>query len=62
MPRRTSPEDAEAIVVADDLQAIVHDKREAWRASGAKTRRRQRRYEQLLTRQLLRGGMADAED
>jgi len=52
MVKRTSPNDADGIVVADDLQAIVNDKREQWRANGAKSRRRQRRYERLLTQHL----------
>ena len=56
MPKRTSPSDAEGIVVADDLQVLVQDKREGWRASGAKARRRQRRYKKLLTQQLMRLG------
>lgn len=59
MPRRTSPSDAGEIVIADDLQHVVHDKREGWRASGAKARRRQRRYENLLTQQLMRPGVVD---
>ncbi len=33
---------------AADLDALVKDKRAAWRASGAKARRRQRRYNKLL--------------
>lgn len=53
MARRTSPSDAEQVIVADDLQRVVHDKREGWRASGTKARQRQRRYEKLLTRQLI---------
>lgn len=34
----------------------MQDKREGWRASGAKARRRQRRYKALLTQQLLKLG------
>ena len=56
MPKRTSSLDAEAVETADDLELIVHDKREGWRAGGAKARRRQRRYKNLLTRALV--GMA----
>lgn len=56
MPRRTSPLDAEAVETADDLELIVKDKREGWRASGAKARRRQRRYKNLLTQALVRQG------
>jgi hypothetical protein len=63
MPRRTSPADADQIVLADDLEVIVQDKREGWRANAAKARRRQRRYQNLLTQQLLRqGGVMLADD
>ena len=58
MPKRTSSLDAEAVETADDLELIVQDKREGWRASGAKARRRQRRYKNLLTRALV--GMTPA--
>ena len=54
MSRRTSPTDAAKITVAADLEDLVQDKREGWRASGAKARRRQRRYKALLTQQLLK--------
>ena len=62
MPKRTSPTDADRIEVADDLQDIVHDKREGWRANATKARRRQRRYTGLLTRQLLREGTGASEE
>ena len=62
MPKRTSPQDAADITQADDLQHVVHDKREGWRANPAKARRRQRRYTGLLTRELLKqGGVAEEE-
>ncbi len=48
MAERTSPRAAKRVVDADDLEHIVQDKREGWRASGAKARRRQRRYKKLL--------------
>lgn len=54
MPRRTSPNDADLIATADDLEDIVQDKRAHWRATDAKARRRQRRYKALLTQQLMR--------
>ena len=54
MPKRTTPTDTEDLNQADDLQHIVHDKREHWRANPTKARRRQRRYTGLLTRTLLR--------
>jgi hypothetical protein len=56
MTKRTSPTDAGKISVAADLEDLVQDKREGWRASGAKARRRQRRYKALLTQQLLKLG------
>ena len=56
MSKRTSPTDAGKITVAANLEDLVQDKREGWRASGAKARRRQRRYKSLLTQQLLRLG------
>jgi hypothetical protein len=62
MPKRTSPTDAEHVLDADDLQHLVKDKRETWRANTAKARRRQRRYTGLLTRQLLRSGGVNVEE
>jgi hypothetical protein len=65
MTNRTSPKDAARITEAADLDEIVVDKREVWRASDAKARRRQRRYKQLLTRELtkqFRGSDAGAHD
>jgi hypothetical protein len=59
MTKRTSPTDAAKISVAADLEDLVQDKREGWRASGAKARRRQRRYKALLTQQLLKLGTDD---
>jgi len=56
MTKRTTPTDAEDVIVADDMQRIVKDKREGWRASTAKARRRQRRYTKLLTTHLMRIG------
>ena len=57
MPRRTYPLDAGQVEQASDLEDIVHDKRADWRATGAKARRRQRRYKNLLTQQLVKGGV-----
>lgn len=58
MSIRTAPADAGKISVAADLEELVQDKREGWRASSAKARRRQRRYKSLLTQQLLKLGPA----
>jgi hypothetical protein len=65
MPKRTSPNDAALVIDSADLDVIVVDKRERWRASDAKARRRQRRYKQLLTRELVKqfpGAAASALD
>lgn len=51
--RRTYEGDAKRIRSADDLEEIVHDKREGWRANSAKARRRQRRYKKRLTNALM---------
>ncbi|MEO0389715.1 MAG: hypothetical protein AAF218_02115 [Pseudomonadota bacterium] len=61
MPKRTDPRDAKRVRDADDLEDIVQDKREGWRASGAKARRRQRRYKSLLTRHLLKDADFDED-
>jgi len=62
MVKRTSPSDAQKISIAADLEELVQDKREGWRASGAKARRRQRRYKALLTQQLMKVGTCHAGD
>jgi hypothetical protein len=61
MPKRTSVTDATKVDEASDLEHLVRDKRADWRASGAKARRRQRRYKKLLTRQISRQDY-DGED
>jgi hypothetical protein len=50
MPRRTYEADGRRVEVADDLDDLVSDKREGWRATPAKARRRQRRYGKRLTK------------
>jgi len=59
--RRTYEADARRIESADDLDDIVKDKREGWRANSAKARRRQRRYKNRLTRKLLSMGSTACE-
>ncbi|MBM7070200.1 hypothetical protein [Actibacterium sp. 188UL27-1] len=54
MPKRSSPADAEKVEVAQDIDALVFDKRADWRATAAKGRRRQRRYKKRLTQELAR--------
>ena len=54
MSKRSSPADAQHINSAQDLEVLVEDKRASWRATGEKARRRQRRYKNLLTQQLLK--------
>ena len=53
MPRRTNLQDAQKIEVASDVDDVVTDKREQWRANSAKARRRQRRYKKRMTDQLI---------
>lgn len=53
MPRRTYEADGRSVEVAEDLDDLVSDKREGWRATTAKARRRQRRYGKRLTKKIL---------
>ena len=53
MPRRTYEADGQRVEVVEDLDALVYDKREGWRATPAKARRRQRRYGKRLTKTML---------
>ena len=54
MARRTHEADAELIETVDDLEELVQDKRKGWRAHSSKARRRQRRYKNRLTNELIR--------
>ena len=54
MTRRTREADAELIETVDDLEELVQDKRQSWRANSIKARRRQRRYKNRLTNELVR--------
>ena len=54
MARRTREADSELIETVDDLEELVQDKRESWRANASKARRRQRRYKNRLTNELAR--------
>ena len=54
MAKRTSPQDADRVETADDLDDVVQDKRAGWRATAAKARRRNRRYAKTLTLELVR--------
>ena len=53
MPRRTYEKSGGKIEKASDLDEAVKDKRTDWRASPSKERRRKRRYEKRLTKELL---------
>ena len=53
MARRTHESDAELIETVDDLEELVQDKRKSWRANSSKARRRQRRYKNRLTHELV---------
>jgi len=52
MPRRTYESDGRRVEVGEDLDDLVSDKREGWRATPAKARRRNRRYGKRLTKSL----------
>lgn len=52
MPKRTSLRDAKCID-ASDIDNVVSDKRQGWRASAATGRRRQRRYKKRLVGELV---------
>ncbi len=52
MSRRTYEKDGTRATLADDLDELVIDKRQGWRATLAKARRRQRRYGKRLTKEL----------
>ena len=54
MSKRTYERDAILIERADDLENIVKDKREMWRANPSKAARRQRRYKKRLISELLK--------
>ena len=54
MVRRTYETDAKKIESVDDIDELVADKCESWRATSDKARRRQRRYNKRLTNRLLR--------
>ena len=53
MVRRTYESDAAKIEDVNDLDNLVADKREAWRATSDNARRRQRRYKKRLTKRLI---------
>ena len=44
MPKRTSLQDTKRVETADDLDDMVQNKPEGWRAAAAKAHRRQCRY------------------
>ena len=54
MVRRTYESDAAKIEDVNDIEDLVADKREAWRATSDNARRRQRRYKKRLTNRLVR--------
>ena len=61
MARRIYEADAEHIETADDLDDLVQDKCEGWRANSSKATRRQRRYKKRLKNELLRMDHLDDE-
>ena len=53
MPRRTYENSANQVSNATDLEILVTDKREHWRANTSKANQRQRRYKKRITKQLV---------
>ncbi len=53
MSRRTYENDAHKIEFASDIDELVIDKRERWRANSSKAIQRQRRYKKRLTKRIL---------
>ena len=54
MPKRTYENSAHQVSYATDLEMLVTDKRENWRANSSKANQRQRRYKKRITKQLIR--------
>ena len=54
MPLRTYEKNAKKIDNVNDLEEIVKDKREIYRANSAKANQRQRRYKKRLVKQLMK--------
>ncbi len=52
MARRTYESDGLNVETADDVDELVADKRQGWRADAAKARRRQRRCKKRLTNEI----------
>lgn len=52
MPKRTYIDDYTRVEAADDLEHLVKDKREAWRASKRNKHRRHRHYVKTMLRHL----------
>ena len=53
MPKRTYENSANQVSNATDLEMLVTDKREHWRANTSKANQRQRRYKKIITKQLV---------
>ena len=53
MVKRTYEKTAKDLVDGEDLNCLVRDKREEWRASPSRVRKRQRRYENRIVKRLL---------
>ena len=54
MPKRTYENSANQVIHASDLEMLVTDKREHWRANSSKANQRQRSYKKRITKQLIR--------
>ena len=54
MSKRTYENNANKIEFVNDLEELVVDKRERWRANSSKANQRQRRYKKRLTKLLIK--------
>lgn len=60
MARGTYEAGAEYMETADDLDDLLHNKREGCRVNSSKARRRQRRCKNRLTHELIRNNYSQA--
>ncbi len=62
MPKRTHIQDHDKIEVAEDVERIVQDKREHWRANRRKKHRRHRHYVKTMLRHMTEDLALDSEE
>ena len=54
MQKRIYDKDVNKVEIAQDLEELVKDKREIWRADDARALQMQRRYKKRLTKEILK--------